>query len=89
MAHELAAQPPPAPLAGAVTEKHAALGAVWAHREEFKRFSLHVGAPALRAYAALLSWAPQALAQAGLQQNADACLAELARVRQATARAAL
>jgi hypothetical protein len=47
------------------------------------------GAPALRAYAALLSWAPQALAQAGLQQNADACLTELARVRQATARAAL
>jgi hypothetical protein len=41
---------PPAPLAGAVTEKHAALGAVWAHREEFKRFSLHVGAPALRAH---------------------------------------
>ena len=41
---------PPAPLAGAVAEKHAALGAVWAHREEFKRFSLHVGAPTLRAH---------------------------------------
>ena len=47
------------------------------------------GAPALRAYTALLCWAPLALAQAGLQPNTAACLTELARVHQATARAAL